>query len=73
MEELFFFLSTATLATRIDPIHVSTLNPTKLVMTWCWLLGGMLLVKSMSSGKPSPLNDDSVDACGRMLEVQAIR
>ena len=40
-------------------------------MPWCRFLGGMLLFKSMSSGRPSPINDDPVDVCGGMLEVQA--
>ena len=40
-------------------------------MPWCRLFGGTLPVKSRSSGKPSPHNDDSVDGCGGMLGVQA--
>ena len=40
-------------------------------MPWCRLSRGTLLVKPCSSGKPSPLNDDSLDACGGKLKVQA--
>ena len=36
-------------------------------MPWCCLFGGMLFVRTMSSGRPSPLNDDPGAACGGML------
>ena len=41
-----------------------TLDPRELEMPWCRLFDDTLLVKSRSPGNPSPLNDDSVDACG---------
>ena len=49
-----------------DPVSV-----TEQEMPLCRLFGGMLLVRSVSSGRPSPLNDDPEDACGGMLEVKA--
>ena len=60
-------LSAATLATCAGPTHVFTLNANELVMPWCWFFGGMLFVKSTSSGRPSPLNDDPVDVYGCMV------
>ena len=47
-----------------SPIHVLTLDPSELEMPWCCLFGGTLLVKSKSSGKPNPLNDDSAGGDG---------